>query len=425
MPFGCPPTFRDPGWRSLVILLIYGYQGLIAGFGLTVLPNYFAEMGATPAAIGGYIAMIGLPWILQPLWGPLVDGHGRSHMGGRRSWVLLALAGAVASLGGLGFAGSGPSALPWFGLVLLVHSGFASLLDAAVDAMIIDCVPLKRFGQATALTRTGFVTGTALGALLFSWVLPGYGLAVASTLLMLFGAAAGLVALLVRETGTDVLLSLRCHPLADPMRASRTTYGSLVGQMFQQMRQRGTIALLALCVAEEFATATFGVHLGVGMIQDGGWDAASLSRLQGGLTLVGGTVGALSIGHWSDRIGHHTMLRLLLGACALAYLVAGLMVLTPHVAWRSATAMTLSSIVPALVFVALAPTVMRRSRGVGAATQFALFMAALNTGGILGSAASGPVGAVLASWQIALGGACIFLACTAATFRMHILVAEP
>lgn len=424
MLFRSPPTFRDPGWRSLVILLIYGYQGLIAGFGLTALPNYFAELGATPAAIGGYMAMIGLPWILQPLWGPLVDAHGRSHMGRRRSWILLALTGALASLASLGFAGSGPSALPWFGLILLVHSGFASLLDTAVDAMIIDCVPLERFGQVTALTRTGFVTGTALGALLFSWVIPTYGLAAASALLMFLGTVAGLAALLVRETGADVLLSLRRHPLTDSTRASRAAYGSLVGQVFREMRQRGTIALLALCVAEEFATATFGVHLGVGMIQGGGWDAVSLSRLQGGLTLVGGTLGALSIGHWSDRIGHHTMLRLLLGASAVAYLVAAWMVLTPHVAWRSATAMTLSSVVPALVFVALAPTVMRRSRGVGAATQFALFMAALNTGGILGSAASGPIGTVLASWQIAVGGACILLACTVVALQKHTLTAQ-
>jgi MFS family permease len=416
-----PPTFRDPVWRNVVILLLYGYQGLVAGFGLTALPNHFAEQGATPTDIGGYMAMVGLPWILQPLWGPVVDCHGRSRMGRRRFWILLALIGALASLGSLQLAGSGPSALPVFGLLLLIHSGFASLLDTAVDALIIDCVPVARFGQATALTRTGFVTGTAMGALVFASVIPLYGLAAASTLLIVLGMAAALVAVLVRETAADALLSLRHYPAPDADRDSTASYRLLLGQIVQAMRQRGTMALLGLCIAEEFATATFGVHLSIGMIQRGGWDAASLSHLQGGLTLIGGTIGALSIGHWSDRIGHHMMLRLLLGLCAVAYVAAALMVLTPDIAWRSASAMTLSSIVPAMVFVSLAPIVMRRSRGASAATQFALFMAALNMGGILGSAASGPIGAVLASWQIALGGACIFALCAAAVFRPGLL----
>ncbi|RYJ03569.1 MAG: MFS transporter [Acetobacteraceae bacterium] len=408
------PTFLDPAGRRLLILALYGYQGLVAGFGMTALPNHFAELGATVGAIGGYMAMVGLPWALQPLWGPLVDRFGRARMGRRRFWVVLALAGALASLACLPLAGDGPAALARLGPLLLLHSGFAALLDTAVDAMIIDRVPVERLGQATALTRTGFVTGTAVGAVVFAWMIPAHGLATAALLLLLLGTAAMVVALLVREANGDPVLSLR-H---DAARAEPVdSYRVLLLRLFSAMRQPAALALLALCIAEEAATAVLGVHLGVEMIQRGGWDAVSLSRLQGALALLGGTAGALLIGHWSDRVGHYRVLRWLLAGCAAAYAAAAGMLMVPQAAWLSAGALALSSIVPALAFVALAPAVMRSSRGIGAATRFALFMAALNLGGILGSATSGLVGTLLSSWQIALGGACIFAACAAAARR--------
>ncbi|MFC7690173.1 MFS transporter [Paeniroseomonas aquatica] len=204
-------SFLNPSGRRLLILSLYGYQGLVAGFGLTALPNHFAEAGATVGAIGGYMALVGLPWALQPFWGPLVDRFGRFRMGRRRFWVVMALAGALASLACLPLAGDGPAALVRLGPLLLLHSGFAALLDTAVDAMIIDRVPVERLGQATALTRVGFVTGTATGAVLFAWMIPAHGLAAAALLLMLLGTCALGVALLVREAEGDRMLSLQRH----------------------------------------------------------------------------------------------------------------------------------------------------------------------------------------------------------------------
>lgn len=408
------PTFLDPAWRRLLILSLYGYQGLVAGFGLTALPNHFAEAGATVGAIGGYMALVGLPWALQPLWGPLVDRFGQFRMGRRRFWVVIALAGALASLSCLPLAGDGPAALARLGPLLLIHSGFAALLDTAVDAMIIDRVPVDRLGQATALTRAGFVTGTACGAILFAWIIPGYGLTTAALLLLLLGCGALGIALLVREARGDSVLSLRRDA---GLAASADSYHSLLARVFSALRQRSAMTLLVLCIAEESATAAFGVHLSVEMIQHGGWDAASLSRLQGGLALLGGTAGAVLIGQWSDRVGHYRVLHWLLASCAVAYIAAAAMLMVPQAAWFSAGALALSSVVPALAFVALAPAVMRSSRGIGAATRFALFMAALNLGGILGSAVSGLIGEVLASWQIALAGACVFGVCAVAASR--------
>lgn len=408
-------AFTLPGWRFRMILAVYGYQGLVAGFGLTALPNHLAAIGASAGAIGTMVAMIGLPWALQPLWGPVVDGFGQFRMGRRRFWIVLAQAAALGCLALLPLAGDGAGAMPWLGAILMAHSACAALLDTAMDAMIIDRTPTDRLGQATALTRAGFVGGTAAGAAAFAWAIPGFGLPATAGLLLLMVAPLALVPLVVLEVPGDDRLSLRRQPAAAAVvpAPALALLLRLTWQLLGVMRQRQALALIALCVAEEFATSVFGVRLAVEMIQAGGWDPAVLSRLQGGLAVLGGTLGAVSIGWWSDRVGPYRALVLLLGLCTLAYAGSALLLLGPLAGLPTAMAMAmaLTSIVPALVFVALAPAVMQASRGPSAATRFALFMAALNLGSALGAAASGPVGTLLRPWQTVLVAAAIFAAC--------------
>ncbi|WP_052213547.1 MFS transporter [Belnapia sp. F-4-1] len=409
-----PPLFTHPGWRRLTILALYGYQGLAAGFAVTALPNHLAGLGAAPEAIGAMLALIGLPWVLQPLWGPLIDRFGDARMGRRRAWIVLGLTGALACLAALPIAGDGAGALSRIGLLLLLHNACASLLDTAADAMIIDCVPADRLGETTALTRAGFVGGSALGAAAFSALAAAHGLPLAEHVLLLLGALAAAIPLLVREERGDALVSLGRRRQEGRGTAS---YLAVLKELAEFGRRRDILALLAVCVVEEFATAAFGVHFGLDLVATGRWDAASLSQLQGGLTLASGTVGALSIGLWLDRVGPRHALSLLLGSCVAAYVATALLLLGPRSYALEACAMALSSVVPALVFVSLAPTVMQIIRGSGAATQFALVMAALNGGGVLGSAVSGHLGALLPSWLVALGGAGLFALCTLAAAK--------
>ncbi|MDO9712188.1 MFS transporter [Paracraurococcus lichenis] len=420
---GAPRAFTDPGWRRRVILAVYGYQGLVAGFGLTALPNHLAALGAAPGAIGGLAAMIGLPWALQPLWGPVVDGHGGFRMGRRRAWVVAGMAGALLCLALLPLAGDGPAAIPRLGPILMAHAVFAALLDTALDGMIIDRTPRARLGQATALTRMGFVGGTALGAASFAWAIPALGLPRAALLLLLLGAVLATLPFSVREAPGDALLSLRRRPEAAA--AARLPLGRMLRRLLFVMRRREALALVALCIALEFATAVFGVRLAIEMIQAGGWDPAALSRLQGGIAVLGGTLGALVIGWWSDRAGPYRVLLRLLGLCAAAYAGSAWLLVGPPSGLPSSIALALTSIVPALVFVSLAPAVMRSSRGAAAATRFALFMAALNLGSALGAASSGPVGALLRPWQTVLLSAAIFAGCTLVALRPARLFRDP
>jgi PAT family beta-lactamase induction signal transducer AmpG len=186
------------------------------------------------------------------------------------------------------------------------------------------------------------------------------------------------------------------------------------------MLRRQALVLLAFCLAVEGAVAVVQLRTGLELVQKRGWDPASLSRLQAALGLLGGTVGAFAVGWWSDRLGALRGLSAVLLFSAAAHAAVALLLAGGADAAAPAAA-GMAAGLPVLVFVALAPAVMRASRGPGAATRFALFMAALNLGGVAGNAVAGELGGDLPLWAPVLAAAGVFAGCALLARRPHLL----
>lgn len=384
------------GWRrTALVLALYAQQGLSAGFWLVALPNHEAARGATPAEVGAHLALVGLPWILQPLWGPVVDRFGGLPGGARRPWAVLGQGGMLLALGLAALAA--PATLGGFAPFLLLHGAAAALADTAADAWLIDRLPPAERGRATAETRMGFVTGLSVSGAALGALLPAMG--VAPALLVLAGgtAALALVPLLARE-GPPL-------PAAAPARLP-----ALLAALGRELARPATLALLLFCVAQEAAGALLRVPLAVALVQEGGWTAPELSRFQSALALAAGTLGAWAAGWAADRWGGGRVLAALLGAAALAHALAALGVLA------GGAALAAIGVTGVMGFVALAPAVMRDAAGPLAATRFALFMAALNAGDSAG-AALGPALAGAAGLAGCGAVAALLLGCLAAAAR--------
>ncbi|MGE7417594.1 MFS transporter [Methylobacterium tarhaniae] len=403
-------------WRFCLFTLLYLYQGLVAGFALTALANHFAAAGASTAEVGRHLAVVGLPWVLQPLlWGPLVDRAAPHRMGPRRAWLVLSLLGAQASLAGLLLLGARPS-LAAVSIVLGLHSLAASLADTATDRLIAGSVPADELGRTSAATRAGFVTGSAAGTALFAWILAADGVPAASGALLALTTPLALAASLVREAPEDALVSFRWRtaPRA-PGRGRVLDTIAFARRLLAAFRTRDAALLLALCFAVDLGLALFQVPFAVALVQVHGWDAGALSRLQAALALLGGTLGAAGIGAAVDRIGPGRALRALLLACAAAFGAAGLLIAAGLEAAMGPVILGLASVVPALLYVALLPTVLLASRaGRASATQFQIYMAAMNLGDVAGAALAGPLAAAVAPTLVALGVAGLFLVCARA-----------
>ena len=413
-----PVLFGQNGWSFAFVFCVYAYQGLVAGFALTALPNHHAALGASAEEVAWHAVVVGLPWVLQPVWGPVVDRFGDFRMGRRRFWAVAALAGSLAVLLLLLAVADVPGAVGRVSPVLAAHSAFAALLDTAVDGMIIDRVPSDGLGRANACTRAGFLSGTAAGAALFASVLPAHGLHAAAVILAAAGALAVLPAVLVREDAGDAWFSFRRWP--SPEAGAGRAPRRLLRRFLAPMLRRQALVLVAFCLAVEGAVAIVQLRTGLDLIQRRGWDAESLSRLQAGLGFLAGTLGAFAVGWWSDRLGALRGLSAILLLSAAAHAGVALL-LAGGVAGAAPLATGMASALPVLIFVALAPAVMRASRGPGAATRFALFMAALNLGGVGGNAVSGAIGGGVPLWAPVLAAGCVFAGCAMLARRPHLL----
>lgn len=397
---------------------------MVAGFAVAALPNYHAGLGASASEVGWHAVVVGLPWVLQPAWGPLVDRFGDFRMGRRRFWAVMALAGSVAALLVLLAMAGDAAGLPLgrTSPVLAAHSALAALLDTAIDGMVIDRVPSGALGRANACTRAGFVSGTAAGTALFASMLPAaHGLQAAAASLAAAGALAAVLPILVREEATDAWFSLRRRRRA-PGAAERASPppSRLLRRFLAPMLRRQALALVAFCLAVEGAVAAVQLRTGLELIQARGWEAEALSRWQAGFGLLSGTLGAFAVGWWSNRLGALRGLSAILLLSAAAHAAVAFLLASGAGAAAPAAA-GMASALPVLIFVALAPAVMRASRGLGAATRFALFMAALNLGGVGGSAAAGAIGAGVPLWAPVLAAGCVYAGCALLARRPHLL----
>jgi hypothetical protein len=408
-----PPSLTSSGWRFSLFTLLYLYQGIVAGFALTALVNHFAAAGTSTAEIGRHLAIVGLPWVLQPLlWGPVIDRATPYRMGPRRYWLVLSLACAQASLAGLLLLGSSPS-LTAVSAVLFLHSLAASLADTATDRMIAGSVPADELGRISAGTRAGFVIGSAAGAAIFSWLLAANGWPAAAGMLLALTTPLALAPFLVREAPADRLFSP--HRETSPRTPNQGRVSEAVAfarRLLTAFQTRNAAILLTMCFAIDLGLALFQVPFAVALVQVHGWDAGELSRLQAGLALLGGTLGAAGLGAAVDRIGPNRALRILFVACSVAFGLAGSLI---GAGWESTAGpviLGLVSVVPALLYVALLPTVLLANRtGQASATQFQVYMAAMNFGDVVGSALAGALTVVMAPTIIALGVAVLFLFC--------------
>ena len=412
------PSLDSRGARYCVFFATYFYQGLIAGFSLTALANHLAARGVSAAEVGLHFAVAGLPWTVQPvLWGPLIDRAPDTRMGRRRPFAVAALVGCHAALAALLLLPDEP-AVGFLSLVFLAHSLFASLLDTACDRMIMDRVPEGEFGRVSACTRAGFVTGTALGGAVFAWTLSQVGFATSARWLLAASVVAGLPVLLVREAPGDALVSLA--RVGGPQRA--LPLARFLRRLGLALRRPRALRLLALCFCLDAILALFELPFSVDLIQGRGWDPAALSRWQAGLTLVSGTAGAVAIGLWSDRAGPVRPLRALLAASAAAFMLAGGLIAAGSAGTAGPLILALTGTLPGLLIVALMPALLRASRGrAGAATQFEVYMAAMNLGSVAGSAVAGLIAPVLPLTAAAGLVAAVFAVAYRATGRPDLL----
>ena len=89
---------ENPLLRYFTFSSLYVSQGIPEGLTFFAIPAWMAVNGNTPAEIGGFIAIIGIPWSFKILVAPLMDRFSFLPMGKRRPWVIFGQLGLIISL---------------------------------------------------------------------------------------------------------------------------------------------------------------------------------------------------------------------------------------------------------------------------------------------------------------------------------------
>lgn len=317
--------------RYGVFFYLYVMQGIPSGFYLTALANYFTGKGVSPDVVGSFIAIIGLPWAFQFIWGPLIDRFQGSPMGRRKPWVVGAQLMTVLASCVLLFVGNPVAQIGTLGWLFCLRSVFAAIQDASVDAMAITVIPEDERGRVNAFMRAGFLVGTGIGAAVFANLLHDYGFhsaALAQILCLLTGVV---LMIFIREQPGDRLLPLFGDETSQPnMVAGRSkaeaanhpTYDFkwLFTELFKGLFARKSLLLFGAILLAYVSNALFLRAYNHHLIDELGWADDDVSVLTGTYGMVAATAIALTGGYLADRMGARRLLIIVMGVVAV-YLI--------------------------------------------------------------------------------------------------------
>jgi PAT family beta-lactamase induction signal transducer AmpG len=294
--------------RYATFFYLYVMQGVPAGFGLTAVYNYLIGGGLTAHAVGSFAAIVGLPWTFQFVWGPLIDKYQYSIIGHRKQWVVLTqLVAVVASLSLL-LVRQPVAQLGLMGAVFFVHSVFASIQDASVDAIAISVVPVPERGRVNAFMRGGFLLGWAAGGAGLSWVLHHGGFGQAALVQSMALLAFTVLTFFIKLERTDRLLP-RFGPSPRPLTEGQTDaeasppLGWLFAELWRSLVEKHSLQAFGIIFLAYLAGSLFNNAYTFHLIHSLHWADAEVSAQQGALGSSIAFVVLLGGGIIVDRLG--------------------------------------------------------------------------------------------------------------------------
>ena len=366
-------------------------QGIPSGFALTAVANFLAAKGLSSYTVGSFVAIVGLPWIFQFIWGPIIDRYQFSVIGHRKHWVVLTQAVAFLVSLSLMFITDPVKQLSLLSTLFFLHSNFASIQDASVDAIAISIVPEQERGRVNAFMRGGYLLGIAAGSAGLSTVLTNYGFfyaaATQSALLLIFTILTFLIRLDADDGYLPAFVSVKKKKIADPTENPELKW--LFKELYKAVTEKESIrtflqiALVYSCLSIFIRGYSF--HL----IHNLHWADNSVSVLQGGW----GTLATLTVtlfgGYLADKMGAAKLQHIVMVVIALFLILFSLLSKFWVLKVVSIAGLLLYNFADPMFSVAAMPVLMLLCHKKIEGSQFTAYMALVNFCDVLGSYFSG------------------------------------
>lgn len=375
--------------RYFTFFYLYVMQGIPAGFALTALANYLIGKNVSPERVGTFIALVGLPWILQFFWGPLIDRFQYTSMGNRKHWIIFSQWGTILVTTGLYIIQKPEASLPLLSGIFFINSIFASIQVASVDAMAITIAPPEERGRMNGYMRGGFLLGIAFSSTVFSIILHSYSF---RTTAIVQTIALGFFSLLFFFTRLEIGNTL----LPSAKKTDRKTnneenpsFKTVFKNVYKGIVAKESLQYLFLISLIYFCSSVFIRSYTYHLINVMKWPDKQVSLLQGGWGSIATFIAIILAGRTSDKLGHKSMQVIVMWCvCIFLLILNATNFLWPY-QYYSGTALVLWNLADPLLSVAVFPILMGLCVKKVEGSQFTTYLALINLCDVLGSYVTG------------------------------------
>jgi len=408
--------------RYFTFFYLYVMQGIPSGFALAAVYNFLIGQGLSARAVGSFAAVVGLPWTFQFVWGPLIDKYQYSIIGHRKQWVVLTqLVAMLASLSLL-LVHDPVRELTLLGLVFFVHSVFASIQDASVDAIAISVVPVAERGRVNAFMRAGSLAGWAMGGAALSYLLHHGGFGRAALVQSLVLLAFTVLTFFIKLERTDHLLpQFGAGQRPDQPVLSEEenpSLGWLFRELWRSMVEKHSIRAFAIIILSYLAASLFGNAYTFYLIHSLRWADTQVSMLQGTWGSLLSFAVLMSGGVLVDRLGAGRLQRWVLIVMASFLLLFSCMAAGWGIDAVGFAGLAMVNLADPLLSVSAMPLLMAYCRPKIEGSQFTTYMALVNLCTVTASYLNGWLLDLTTAPRIGLGCGLLLTGLVLALYRL-------
>jgi PAT family beta-lactamase induction signal transducer AmpG len=389
---GLPSLSEHTFLRYVSFAILYVAQGIPEGMTFFGIPAWMAMNGKSASEIGGFAAIVIIPWSFKILVAPLMDRFTFLSMGRKRPWVLVGQLGLMLSFIAMAFVPD-----PLNNIKLLMITGFfvslfGSIQDVATDGMAIDIIPIDQQARANGLMWGAKTIGISVSLVSGNWIIHNYGFIYSILFLSLLVCLILLVPLLMRERPGEKLLpwtegSVSESALKIQLESLAQIFKSLFKVFFLPSSLFMGIAFFCFQLGNGLMLAVFPVFT----IQEMGWTDQEYSHVYSVVNISAGFLGMFAGGALADLFGKKRMMSIYL----LSMIVLITVMTFSKAYWKAPYFIEgfIGVYITFYVFLTVAgfATGMSLCWKRVAATQFTLYMAISNLGRAAGASLLGPL----------------------------------
>lgn len=387
-----PSLIENTFLRYASFVALYIAQGIPEGMTYFGIPAWMAMNGKSASEIGGYVAIVGIPWSFKILVAPLMDRFTYLAMGRRRPWVLLGQLGLIASFITMAMVPDPLNNLSVLKAAAFFVSFFGAFQDVGTDGMAIDIVPLDQQARANGLMWGAKTIGTSVSLTIGNWIINHYSFSAAILSLSIGVVLIMIVPLVMRERPGEKFLPWTkgtISPAAANIQLDsfKKIFKSLINVFFL----RGSFL---------FGIAVFFIHVAFGLmdtllpvftIQGAGWTDTKYAQVFSVCNIMAGLLGMAAGGALADFFGKKRMMTIYLLCIIVLVVIMSLSKEWWGSSWLIAGFIGIYYTLYVFLTVSIFATGMALCWSRVAATQFTLYMAIANLARATGSGLLGPL----------------------------------